>query len=72
MNEFDLIHGDGANGNLTGDYLAYSQFLQSDIPNYFSYASNFVLGDNMFSSLTGPSFPNHLYTIAAQSGGVGQ
>ncbi len=24
----------------------------------------------MFSSLIGPSFPNHLYTIAAKSGGV--
>lgn len=70
MNQFDLIAGDGANGNLNGDYLAYSQMLQADIPNYFSYASNFVLADNMFSSLTGPSFPNHLYTIAAQSGGA--
>src|SRR5690349_12730676 len=47
MNEFDLISGDGSNGNLDGDYLAYSQFVQSDIPNYFSYASNFVLADNM-------------------------
>ncbi len=70
MNQFDLIHGDGANGNLDGDYLSYSQFQQSDIPNYFSYASNFVLADNMFSSLNGPSFPNHLYTIAAQSAGA--
>jgi len=47
-----------------------TQFYQSDIPNYWSYAQNFVLGDNMFSSLMGPSFPNHLYTIAAQSGGA--
>jgi phospholipase C len=29
-----------------------------------------VLADRMFSSLAGPSFPNHLYTVAAQSGGV--
>ena len=70
MNQFDLITGDNANGNLNGDYLAYSQFLQSDIPNYFSYASNFVLADNMFSSMEGPSFPNHLYTIAGQSAGA--
>ena len=47
-----------------------TQFYQSDIPNYWTYAHNFVLGDNMFSSLMGPSFPNHLYTIAAQSGGA--
>ncbi len=52
-----------ANNSLT-------QMYQSDIPNYWRYAQNFVLGDNMFSSLMGPSFPNHLYTIAAQSGGV--
>lgn len=51
-----------ANNSLT-------QMYQSDIPNYWLYAQNFVLGDNMFSSLMGPSFPNHLYTIAAQSGG---
>jgi phospholipase C len=70
MNAFDLIHGDNANGSLTGDYLSYSQFGQSDIPNYFAYASNFVLGDNMYSSLSGPSFPNHLYTVAAQSAGA--
>jgi phospholipase C len=70
MNQFDLISGGGANGNLNGDYLAYSQFQQSDIPNYFAYASNFVLADNMFSSLTGPSFPNHLYTVAGQSAGT--
>ncbi len=50
--------------------LNYSQMQQVDIPNYWAYAQNFVLSDRMFSSLTGPSFPNHLYTIAAQSAGV--
>ncbi|HTS36982.1 MAG TPA: alkaline phosphatase family protein [Candidatus Solibacter sp.] len=70
MNEFDLITGDSSNGNLNGDYLAYTQLWQSDIPNYFSYATNFVLADNTFSSLDGPSFPNHLYTVAAQPIGV--
>ena len=70
MNQFDLISGNGEDGNLNGDYLSYTQFQQSDIPNYFNYATNFVLADNMFSSLSGPSFPNHLYTIAAQSAGA--
>jgi len=28
------------------------------------------LNDNFFASALGPSFPNHLYTIAAQSGGA--
>ncbi len=63
MDKFDLIPG----GNKNGDYLAYSQFSQADIPNYWAYASNFVLADHMFSSLPGPTLPNHLYIVAAQS-----
>jgi phospholipase C len=67
MDQFDLIPGGGYDPNLDL-YLAYTQYSQDDIPNYFTYASYFTLADNMFSSLTGPSFPNHLYTIGAQSG----
>ena len=66
MNQFDLV----LNGNKNGQYLGYTQFKQADIPNYWTYAQKFTLADHMFSSLTGPSFPNHLYTIAATSGGV--
>ncbi|MCU1302950.1 MAG: hypothetical protein JWQ87_3234 [Candidatus Sulfotelmatobacter sp.] len=66
MDRFDLI----PEANQYGDYLGETQMTQSVIPNYFSYAGYYVLADNMFSSLAGPSFPNHLYTIAAQSGGV--
>ncbi|HEX3044723.1 MAG TPA: alkaline phosphatase family protein [Bacillota bacterium] len=42
---------------------------ESDLPNYWAYARRFTLCDHFFSSLMGPSLPNHLYTIAAQSGG---
>jgi phospholipase C len=66
MNQFDLIPG----GNVNGQLLAYTQLTEDDIPNYFAYARSFVLADAMFSSLTGPSFPNHLYTVGAQSGGA--
>ena len=66
MDRFDLIKG----GNQNGDYLAYTQFKEADIPNYFAYARTFTLADHLFSSLHGPSFPNHLYTVAAQSGGA--
>lgn len=66
MDKFDLIPG----GNQNGDYLSYTQYTEDDIPNYFAYARNFVLADEFFSSLTGPSFPNHLYTVGAQSGGA--
>lgn len=76
MDQFDLLHsnkkaktpGQGAPAPYTNNSL--TQLHQSDIPNYWTYAQNFVLGDNMFSSLMGPSFPNHLYTVAAQSGGA--
>jgi hypothetical protein len=40
------------------------------LPSYWSYAHHFVLADNMFSSITSHSFPNHLYTVAAQSANV--
>jgi phospholipase C len=66
MDQFDLIPG----GNVNGDYLSYTQLTEDDIPNYFALARYFTLGDAMFSSLTGPSFPNHLYTVGAQSAGA--
>jgi phospholipase C len=71
MDQFDLIGlGSSASGDNSGDLLTCRQFTAADIPNYFAYAHNFALGANMFSSLHGPSFPNHLYTIAAESFGV--
>ena len=66
MDKFDLI----ANGNVNGYLLPYTQYQQADIPNYWSLAQTYVLADHMFSSLHGPSFPNHLYTIAADSDGI--
>jgi phospholipase C len=48
--------------------LSYSDY--HEIPNYWEYARRFTLCDAFFSSLGGPSEPNHLYTIAAQSGGM--
>jgi phospholipase C len=66
MDSFDLLD----NGNVDGVMLPYTQMREADIPNYFAYARHFVLADRMFSSMTGPSFPNHLFTVAAQSGGA--
>ena len=43
---------------------------QRDIPNYWAYAKHFTLADHFFSSLMGPSLPNHVYMVAAQSGGL--
>ncbi len=52
------------------DRYAYTQYLPQDLPNYWRWAQEYVLGDNFFASAQGPSFPNHLYAIAAQSGGT--
>ncbi len=66
MDQYDLI----PDGTVNGDYQAYTQMTQADIPNYFAYARQFVLSDNTFSSQRGASFSNHLYMIASQSGGA--
>jgi len=43
------------------------QFIEQDIPAYFSYARQFVLCDHYFTDVAGPSTPNHLMLIAADS-----
>ena len=70
MNGFDTASANAGILTDAGIPLAYQVARQADIPNYWLLAQQFALGDNFFSSLHGPSFPNHLYTIAAQSGGV--
>lgn len=63
MNGFDLLQGAYQNGK----DIALSQYRQPDIPNYWNYAERFALDDNFFSTILGPSYPNHLVTIAASS-----
>ncbi len=45
--------------------VADAQFYQSDIPNYWQYAQTFALPDHFFYTIQGPSFPGHLFSIAA-------
>jgi phospholipase C len=66
MNQFDLVN----QGNINGDYMSMTQYYQTDIPNYWTYAQTFALSDAMFSSIQSGTFPNHLYTIAADSADV--
>jgi phospholipase C len=40
------------------------------LPAYWGWARRYGLGDRMFSSLATSSFPNHLFTIAAQAAGT--
>ena len=54
----------------TAPYWCYGQYWQADIPNLWAYASTFALVDNAFSSAMTPSYANHQYLIAAQSGGA--
>jgi phospholipase C len=79
----DLCHGRGCglvdwnggamngwnmpNGSDTGDQLAYAQYDARDIPNYWAYAKTFALADHFFANMIGPSFPGHLFTVAAQA-----
>ena len=43
------------------------QFVEEDIPAYFAYARQFTLCDNYFTDVAGPSTPNHLMLITADS-----
>jgi len=70
MDQFDLTNTAGQTCNVNGDELCLTEQAAANVPSYFSYASHFTLADHMFSSMHGPSFPNHLYTVAAQSGGA--
>ena len=63
MNQFNLLPGAMQNGK----DIANSQYRRQDIPTYWSYAQNFALQDHFFSTIMGPSFPNHLVTVAASS-----
>ena len=53
-----------------GSILTMGYYDKSEIPFYWDYADHFVLDDNFFSSLMGPSFPNHLYIASGTNGPV--
>ncbi len=41
-----------------------------DIPNYWTYAEDFVLQDDMFESAASWSLPEHLYLVSGWSASV--
>jgi phospholipase C len=49
---------------------AVSYYDSAFIPNYWNYAQHYTLCDKFFSTLRGPSEPNHLDIVAAESGGI--
>jgi phospholipase C len=64
MDGWDAVSSTSSNG----DNLAYAQYGEKDIPNYWSYAKAFTLGDHFFANVMGPSFPGHMFVLAAQAG----
>jgi phospholipase C len=60
MNGFNII---GGGQDLSG----YVQHSRKSLPAYWAYADRFVLADRFFTSMYGPTFPEHLFTVAAQS-----
>jgi phospholipase C len=52
-----------------GNY-SVGYFDSREIPDYWSLASRFVLADQYFHSIFGPTIPNRLYSLAGQSGGL--
>jgi len=60
---------DTANGSDTKhDGRSYAQYFEDDIPNYWTYARTYALADHFFSGMLGPSFPGHMWLLAAQVG----
>jgi phospholipase C len=57
-----------ANGQF-GDPWAYTTFDAEMVPSYWRLARDYVLCDNFFASVGGPSYPNHFFFVAGQSGG---
>lgn len=49
------------------DLEGYTYLTRSGIPNYWAYADRFVLADRFFTSMYGPTFPEHLFTVAASA-----
>ena len=68
------INGGKMNGfncvPLGEDMTGYTQHSRETLPAYWAYADRFVLADQFFTSMYGPTFPEHLYTVAAQSYGI--
>ena len=72
MNGFNRMNGpipqSGEKADLYGaDMTNYSYLEREDVPNYWAYADRFVLADHFFTPMYGPTLPEHLYAVAAQS-----
>lgn len=71
MNGFNRMNGpmpQSEKADLFGaDLTGYSYLDRDGVPNYWAYADRFVLADHFFTSMYGPTLPEHLYAVAAQA-----
>ncbi len=61
----DLIHNPACAGGQPFDVLGYHD--GREIPNYWTYAQNFVLQDRMFEPVLSYSLPSHLFLVSGWS-----
>lgn len=59
-----FVTTNGKNGARAMGYLD-----ESDLPFYYGLAKTFAIGDRMFCSVLGPTFPNRFYFLSATSDG---
>jgi phospholipase C len=63
-----VIPQSGDKADLFGrDLSGYVYHDRGTLPNYWAYADRFVLADHFFTSMYGPTLPEHLYAVAAQA-----
>jgi phospholipase C len=71
MNGFNRMNGvipQSENADVFGaDLTGYVYHDRDTLPNYWAYADRFVLADHFFTSMYGPTLPEHLYTVAADA-----
>ena len=71
---WEVAHESYDNGKMDGfieadnSTLCMGYYDRRDIPYYWDYANHYVLDDNFFASIMGPSFPTHLYIASGRSG----
>ncbi len=69
--EFEDVHAQVADGAMSGfDSRTKLAFEPSQIPIISQLAEEFVLFDNWFASVPGPTWPNRFFMHAASSGGL--
>ncbi len=64
-----FVYAAAQNGSSNPNY-AMAYYTSKTIPNYWDYAGYYSLDANFFQSAMDYSYPNHLYAVSAQGGGI--